>query len=596
MKLPYSKLLVFAALLISPLWVGVHAQSQSKPEVRVYIAQSENPKLVLRNLLAMFGRKLVAEGLSTAPVSGRFEARSVEDVMSYFQGSYQINWFQNGTTVYVYNLSDWGTRKIYVGGDRSKEEWKQMLTAAGLGYSEFNVMYHADNKELLASGPKAYLSLLEEAFRQQRPDASDKDKYGVEMMVFPLKHASVEDRQLTLRGSKVVTPGALTVLLNLLGLPPQPMAIAPEMKSTTTKAPMSAGMRSMQGSGSSREPIGDADRFARNAVRGGVGTKPDGAPRPDEEPAVSVTADPRTNSILIRDSKNKYAYYKAFIDQLDKPVPMVEIEAMLVEVDQRSLNQLGVEFGLINRHVGYDFPGSDVGRNSLVARPDLTPGVNSIVSPAQFMARLKALAADEQAKVLARPTIVTQDNISAFIDLSQTLYLPVSGERVADVVEVTAGSLLQVTPRVVLEGGEEKIFLRVEIQDGSLAGASANNLQGGIQTPQVQNTSLSTQALIFRDKAILIGGYNRESVETKDYKVPLLGDLPWVGKAFSSTEKKSQVVARLFLITPKLIDEGALHDSQSTRKALDKLQMSFKLKESAEQVPTLLKMDSKLNR
>jgi len=248
---------------------------------------------------------------------------------------------------------------------------------------------------------------------------------------------------------------------------------------------------------------------------------------------------------------------------------MIEVEAMLVEVDQRGLNELGLEFGFQSSHLLYDFPGSGVNSPSLTI-----PGASTIVDPVRFLARLKALSADENAKVLARPTIVTQDNVSAYIDLSQTLYLQVLGERVADVVPVTAGSLLQVTPRLVKEGGDDRIFLRIEIQDGNIT----QNMQSAqsISAPSIQNTSLSTQALIQREKAILIGGYNRESEGDKDYRVPVLGSLPFIGAAFSSKQKQRQNVARLFLITPRLIEDPP-HNSESTRAAINSLQKSFKI-------------------
>lgn len=562
-----------------------NAQAQARGEVKVYIAQNESAKVVLRNLLSMFGKRLVADGLSSTPVSGRFEARSAEEVMTYFQGAYEINWFQNGTTVYVYNVGDWGTRRIYVGGDRSNEDWKELFNSAGLNYKEFKFVYNSDSKELIVSGPRSYFGLVETAFKQERPDPSEQDKYGVQLMVFPLKHASVEDRQTKLRDNTVVTPGVLSVLLNLLGLPAQSSMYMGDVSGTSRKMSTAPGFSQRQDSGNS--PMIVAGRVNKGSPSAPGETETGKTKDPLKEPAVSVTADPRTNSILIRDAKSKYNYYKELIDQLDKPVAMIEVEAMMVEVSEKALNELGMEFGLLGRHLAYDFPGQSVGRSSVLG---LSPGASSIVNPTQFLARLRALAADENAKVLARPTILTQDNVSAYIDLSQTLYLQVAGERVADVVPVTAGSLLQVTPRVVYQDSEERIFLRIEIQDGSL-----NSDTSGIQTPRIQNTSLSTQAVIQREKAILVGGYNREYQDSKDYKIPFLGSLPVIGKVFSSTERKSETVARLFLITPRLI-EGAAHQSNTSQKALTTLQKSFKLgSEPPANLPTF-KLDSKLAR
>lgn len=568
--------LLLALLPLLPM--QSHTAPADKAETKVYLAQDESAKRVIENMLAMFGRKLVANGnISTQPVSGRFEVRSVEDVMAYFESAYQINWFKNGIMIYVYRSNDWKTQRIYVGGDKSTDDWKEQLISAGLFYKEFTFVFNSENKELVVAGPKSYLTLVESAFGQPVPDPSELEKNGAQLMVFRMKHASVEDRQITLRGTQITTPGALSVLLNLLGLPPQQMANSPEGKKPG---------QNVERSGFGLDPAeGFMGKQAGTLTNGRDAGKSDNS---GKDQPISVTADPRTNSLLIRDIKSKYDYYKSLIDQLDLPLAMIEVEAMMVEVDQRNLNELGLEFGLLSDSFSYDFPGNSVGRASLIP-----PGTTSIVDPVRFRARLRALAADENAKVLARPTIVTQDNVSAYIDLSQTLFLQVAGERVADVVPVTAGSLLQVTPRIVNNDNEERIFLRIEIQDGSLSEGTS-----GISLPRVQNTSLSTQALIQREKAILIGGYNRESTDVKDYKVPVLGSIPFIGKAFSSTEKKTQTVARLFLITPRLID-SPLHNSATTLNAITELQKSFKLPELQERSmgPTpSLKIDTQIGR
>lgn len=579
------KIIQFTLAVLFATGLGDHlqtAQAQSntnKVDIKIYLARDESARKVMESLLAMFGKKLVTDSLPNRPVSGRFEVRSVEDVMAYFQSAYQINYFASGNRIYVYGSDDWKTQRIYVGNEKTNEDWKEMLTSAGLHYKEFPFVSSREDRELIVSGPRAYIRLLESAFSKESPSPSEIEKHGVQLMVFPLKHASVEDRVTNLRGTSVVTPGALTVLLNLLGLPQQAVAQRPDLKSAggMNDSPMSLGSSPL---------FNSSDRMASLPIpeSSSVNSRKNDAEQKKKEMPLSVTADPRTNSILIRDAGSRQDYYRNLIDQLDKPVAMIEVEAMLVEIDQQALNELGLEFGLRTDNLIYDFPGDSVGRPS-----PLGPGGTSIVDPARFVARLRALAADENAKVLARPTIVTQDNVSAFIDLSQTIYLSVTGERVADVRPITAGSLLQVTPRVVLDEMEEKIFLRVEIQDGSLT----DNV--GIALPQVQNTALSTQALIQREKAILIGGYNRESMQTREYKVPVLGDLPWVGKLFSSTDKKSQTVARLFLITPRLV-ESPTHNGQSTRKAVEVIEKNFPYRAESLEPTTSLKLDSRLSR
>lgn len=550
MKILYT-LLASALMLTSS---HVLANTTSKTEPILYIATDERPSRVISHLLGLFGKDLVSSDLPNTPVSGRFKVGSVEDVMNYFTGAYQMNWFQNGSSVYLYRAKDWKTRKIYVGEFPPLTEWEELLKNAGLYYKQFNVVYSEKHNELIASGPTAYLRLLESAFGRERPEPGLGDP---ELMVFNLMHASVEDREINLRDKTFVSKGALTVLLELLGLKNH-SALDRRMPTPETKANEMRGLQNPLEPSQSISSIENQTPTRRTSIPSAKNTSE------SKLSPFSVTADPRTNSIVIRDVKSKYDYYRNLIEKLDSPIAMVEVEAMLVEVDKGTLDQLGMEFGLRAGGVQFDFPGltPPVGTS-------LYSGTSSVVDPARFLARIRALIADQNAKVLARPNIVTQDNIPAFIDLSETQYLRVTGERVAQIVPITAGSLLQVTPRLVRRDTGEEIFLRVDIEDGSLSQANEG-------APLVRNTVLSTQAVVNVDKALLIGGYNRDSENTTKYKVPVLGDLPFIGKAFSYADKQTQTMVRLFLITPRVI-ELPPDGRSSTRKAGDLIRENFKL-------------------
>ncbi|WP_305016781.1 hypothetical protein [Mycobacterium tuberculosis] len=107
------------------------------------------------------------------------------------------------------------TVKIYVGDFPPLTDWEDLLKNSGLHYPQFSVVYDEKHDELIASGPLAYLKLLESAFGRERPEPGQDEP---DLMVFTLKHASVEDREINLRDRTFVSKGALTVLLELLGL------------------------------------------------------------------------------------------------------------------------------------------------------------------------------------------------------------------------------------------------------------------------------------------------------------------------------------------------------------------------------------------
>lgn len=572
-------------VLLAPLTTSAQ---QLNSQAQVYLARDESPAAVLTYLLGLYGRDLVAPGLSSRPVSGRFEVRSVREIMSYFERAYNVSWFELGSTIYVYRPRDWSSERFYVGEYDPSVDWKELLDKAGLLQEKFNVFYSAPNKELLVSGPRDYIRIVKNTFAAEKPEekkpVEEKPESEPIFMVFPLKYASVENRTVKLRDSAYTTPGALSVLLNVLG-----------MGGGAQGGKDDLGGMELSVLADPRTAVDAAGQLVEKSIRG---TEPTnsyfGGPvpklsakrdtearstsinKPVSQQAAAggagsfISADSRTNSIVIKDKPEKYDFYKSIIDKLDIPIAMIEVEAMLVEIDSNTLNQLGVEFGLQTKNLEYSFPAT----TSLAMPKPIVFGSNSIVDPNRFVARLRALASDKNAKVLSRPTIVTQNNVPAFIDLSETLYLQIQGERVAEVVPVTAGSLLQVTPRLVDSEGESQIFISVEIQDGALQQTNETN------NPSVRNTKLSTQALISRDKAILIGGYNREAMSEVEQKIPVLGSLPFVGKAFSTTEKTTQNFARLFLIIPRVLSEPS-YFAESTRGAVKQMKETFKYRSPA---------------
>jgi type III secretion protein C len=185
-----------------------------------------------------------------------------------------------------------------------------------------------------------------------------------------------------------------------------------------------------------------------------------------------------------------------------------------------------------------------------------------ISNAARFYARLKALEGTGEARVLAKPTVLTLANVAAVLDLSQTSYVPLVGERVANLADITAGTMLRVVPRIVREGDNTRVRLEIDIEDGSLG-------DPGLKS-SVTRSAISTQAIIDLQQTLMIGGYHAESVSRDRQKVPLLGDVPVIGNLFRNDVESHSSRERLFLITPRLagtVGTAAPAESKATRAA-----------------------------
>jgi len=226
-----------------------------------------------------------------------------------------------------------------------------------------------------------------------------------------------------------------------------------------------------------------------------------------------IDADPSLNAVIIHDAAGKRAMYQALIEQLDVLPRQVEIDALIVDVDRDKL------------------PGLVAG-----AAP-AAPGATLLVNDAAgLVARLKALEASGDARIVATPGALTLNNVAAVLDLRQSRYIPLVGERVADVAEVSAGTLLRVVPRLVDDGGT-RVRLDVDIEDGNL---------GSGTDAQVTRSTLSALAIVDVRQMLMIGGYGTEAMSGDRASPSLLGNL------FGHKDTPGTRRERLYLITPRL--------------------------------------------
>jgi len=152
---------------------------------------------------------------------------------------------------------------------------------------------------------------------------------------------------------------------------------------------------------------------------------------------------------------------------------------------------------------------------------------------------------------VSNPSIMTLENQPAVIDFNRTHYIQAIGEGVATIQPVTTGTSFQVIPRVIEANGARQIHLIIDIEDGTFA-----NQPGPQSTPDVRKGNVSTQAVIQEQQSLVIGGFHvSEAVDSLD-RVPLLGQIPWLGKwLFSSSHNTQNRRERLFILTPRLIGD-----------------------------------------
>jgi type III secretion protein C len=472
-------------------------------------------------------------------------------------------WFTHAGTLFVSRTQDMVVRSIAGGATGAGNKLKQVLTDLKVLDPRFGWGDLPDQGIVIVSGPPAYVQLVESTIK-----ALPRTPGGQQVAVFRLKHASVEDRAITFRDRQIVTPGVAQILRNLvLGTnnsigqrgPGGDNAAAPDAQQNAVVTALANRLAVAPGGPGEGLPAGAAAPAAagRPAAAAEAGTLPNiglGRLRP------SIQADPRINALIVQDTPDRIPIYAELIAQLDVPTPLIEIEALIIDVNTNRLEELGISWSSVGRGggtaVGYGNTSQTTGAISIIQAvrgAGINPSSTIVANSAEyFVARLKLLEQQGDASIQARPSILTTENIGAVIDLSETFYIQTTSERAALVTPVTAGTTLRVTPRLIGEGASQKVRLSVDIEDGQI---QQQNPVGNI--PTVRRGTVSTEASVMRDESLLIGGYNSVQTISGVDKVPLLGDLPLIGALFSNTSTQVQRRERLFLIRPTVLDDSA---------------------------------------
>ncbi|HEX6705248.1 MAG TPA: type III secretion system outer membrane ring subunit SctC [Albitalea sp.] len=500
-----------------------------KESGHAYDARKTPLRKVLQDFADSNNVTLRMSGTFAAPVNGRIQGATLIEFLDRLAVQQRFQWFTYGNTLYVSPLSDSVEERLEVGED-AIESVKPALIGLGLFESKFGWGELPEDGVITLKGPREYVTLVRQTIRPQ------KKKDEPEPMIFRLRHAAVDDRTITVRDQTVVTPGVASLLKNILAAregKPATRTLLSELKPNDLPipppTPLTAG-----GGVSSSTGAGLGSLASRTSA-------PLGSGRPSPN-GIPVEGDIRTNSIVIYDVPAKRAFYQRLIDALDTPQRLVEIEAYIIDINRERMSDLGFDMGArrLDRSDAIAAAAA-LGRSSPSGTMLVLQGLQ------RFFARVRALEAEGDAQLLAKPSISTLENLVAVLDLSQTVYIKSTGERVANVTPVTTGTLLRVTPRVVEIGSELQVHLTVDIEDGKVANPASGNM------PEVLRSNISTQAMLQNEESLVIGGYNVDSSVNRTQGVPGLRKMPGFGGFFSGTHAEAQSRQRLFIITPRVV-------------------------------------------
>ena len=531
---PYSAPLFLCriVLILGLLPAALMAQPPAHWSQAAYAYNAKNTPLkqVLKDFADSFGVRLVTSGTLSGTSDGWIRADSANAFLDRLAVKYKLQWFVYNNKLYVSPISENVIKRIEISQD-SAMDLKRALKGLGLLEEKFGWGEMNDEGAILISGPRQYVNLVQSLIKVKQKKENGRE----EIMVFPLRHASVQDREIVIREQRVVIPGVATIMRNLLEKKRQNNTALP------TQLP-----------GAGTDTLKQMEDAAFERLQSSPWQKQTEQPSTRSRHGIRVEADVRTNALLIHDDTSRRAYYEEVIATLDIPQHLIEIEAIIVDIDRNRLKELGVDWQAINDGRGIASNISGIGQNpvSQFAQGSATMLITDI---GRFYASLRLLESQGEASVVANPSVLTIENQPAVIDLSETAYIETVGERVANVLPVTAGTMLRVTPRNIQGEGHARIELVVDIEDGLIEQTDPS------QPPRIKRNSIATKAVIDKDYSLVVGGYHRQEQTRQQNKMPILGDIPLLGALFTSEDEGISQRERLFILTPHI--SGYRHQS-----------------------------------
>lgn len=281
-----------------------------------------------------------------------------------------------------------------------------------------------------------------------------------------------------------------------------------------------------------------------------------------------IDTDKTTNSLIITDTSDRIEKMLLVIEELDKRTPQVMIEAMMVDVKLTDQEQLGINWAI----TGKDRPERSFTQTLLTSR---TEGIirygKTILPHANFTALIDFWAQNKKAEILANPKVLTLDGREASIELTDEIpYLSSSiSSGNTSVITTTAsfresGIKLYVTPHISV-GGFISLSIRTEqsFQSGTVTTTT------GAQ-PVIDSRKAETNLLVRDAETIVIGGLRKKDTTSTIDKIPILGDIPFLGRAFRREVEQVMNTELLIFVTPYIYTEAKL--SPQEKRSLEKME------------------------
>ncbi len=299
----------------------------------------------------------------------------------------------------------------------------------------------------------------------------------------------------------------------------------------------------------------------------------------------SAVVDTRTNLLFVQDTPSRLEEVRQLIAKVDQSVRQVMIEARIVEAGDSFAKNIGMRLGINQRapnHFGGD---GSVRGNSMIGGKLESPGymsgqvkdvpkfntdamnVNMPATPRSgtpgafswilynsaqtffLNMEISALEADGKGKVISSPRVMTANQVEAIIEQGVEIpYQQATSSGATSVSFRKANLSLKVKPQITPDG---KITMMLDVNKDTPNTKLATGAGVAIDTKHVK-----TEVLVENGGTVVIGGIYTQNTSNTTQRIPILGDLPYIGWLFKNREWIDDKTELLIFITPRIVAEG----------------------------------------
>jgi len=297
----------------------------------------------------------------------------------------------------------------------------------------------------------------------------------------------------------------------------------------------------------------------------------------------SIAIDARTNSLVITDTPDKLKIIEGIIAKLDVPVPQVMIEVEVIETRLETLEDLGFEWGtdgeifsLTPAASDLIFPFHHISKNNWLGWPGSAGAVATKVveeykgiypgtlGTDSLKLTLDLLATEKKIKILARPKILTLNNVTAQINVNsndaiqyQYEWVQHGEQWVQNIIPQRAekderpGVTLTVTPTI-----NQDNLIKMIIEPKLITKVRSDLYEEDSPVFDLNFRTAKTTVMVNDGETVIIGGLITKAEDHTITKTPFLGDLPIIGNLFRHKDTDDEDVEIVFFITPHIVEKG----------------------------------------